>query len=181
METVQISFTFKEGTKPQDIAQKLRWHAGLLEGLSPKDAASIKNTSGAEVAEDEKLDSVPAPRGRPAKGPKTAKQRIAAAFGAGDDVGPLTDANDDIPVEDDSETETADDDFTDAPATKAEKGPVINLKDVNEACKAKMQAEGGGKSGREAVLAILKKKFKTQTLSDLDADQYAAVVKAMQV
>lgn len=45
METgLQITFTAKPGATNKDIAQALRFHAGLIEGLAPKEAASNENT-----------------------------------------------------------------------------------------------------------------------------------------
>lgn len=62
-----------------------------------------------------------------------------------------------------------------APKKKAKK---ITLDDVNDACKAR--AKAGGKKGRAEVLAILKKKFKTETISDISDDKYQAVIDAME-
>lgn len=55
MEGVQVTFNFREGVTPTEIATKLRFHAGLLEGMPPKSASSRKNT-GAEVEETETND-----------------------------------------------------------------------------------------------------------------------------
>lgn len=87
--------------------------------------------------------------------------------------------DDDAPeeVQDPSDEPEEDEDFTTPPPKKA-KVKALTSEDVNEACKARA-ARTGGKSGREEVLTILKKKFKTQSISDLKEDSYAAVIAAM--
>ncbi len=150
METMQITFNFKEGTKPADIATKLRWQAGLFEGLAPKEAASVKNTSAPAAEESDDDEDFGSKK-------KSTKERVAAAFESDDD-----DAG-----------------FTDAPPAK-KKAKKITLEDVNEACKARAKATGG-KEGRAEVLKILKKQFKTESVSSLDEDQYADVIEAMEV
>lgn len=52
--------------------------------------------------------------------------------------------------------------------TKAKK---ITLDDCNDAAKA-LASSIGGKPGREKVLALMKKHFGTQSVSELDDDQY---------
>lgn len=75
----------------------------------------------------------------------------------------------------DGDTSDDEDDFTGKSSKKAKK---LTLEDVNDACK-KRAAEIGGKEGRTQVLTILKKKFKTQSVSELKPDQYAAVIASM--
>lgn len=58
-------------------------------------------------------------------------------------------------------------------STKAKK---ITLDEVNDACKAH-----AGANGREATLAILKKKFKTESVAALKPEQYEACISAMAV
>lgn len=69
------------------------------------------------------------------------------------------------------------DDFTGeeklSPA-KAKKEKKITIDQVNDACKTR-----AGRSNRAEVLGILKKKFKTQSVSELKETQYADVIKAM--
>lgn len=57
--------------------------------------------------------------------------------------------------------------------------PKITLDDVNDACQERA-LRTGGKKGREEVLAILKKQFKTNSVSGLKPDQYGAVIEALQ-
>lgn len=75
--------------------------------------------------------------------------------------------------EDDEETE----DEEPAPRKRAKK---LTVDDVNDACKEYAREMGGGKDGKLEVLKILKKKFKTDTVTELEPDQYAAVIAAMQ-
>lgn len=57
----------------------------------------------------------------------------------------------------------------------AKKAPVkFTIKDVNEACKAKML-----KTNRAEVLGILKSKFKVASITELTEDQFGAVIKAL--
>lgn len=77
------------------------------------------------------------------------------------------------------ETEEASDDEDeeeDAPPKK--KAKKLTVDDVNDACKKKA-AKIGGKEGRNEVLKILKKKFKTTSVSELKPEQYAAAIAAM--
>jgi hypothetical protein len=53
--------------------------------------------------------------------------------------------------------------------------------DVNQACMAYAKAKGGGKVGRDKVLAILKKKFETDRISDIDPAKYEDVIKAFKL
>ena len=181
MSEIKLSFTFKEGSSAQEIATKLRWHAGLLEGMPKKEAASVKNTSAkakAAEVEDEELEDDEDEDFAPAAKKKAAKKKVAS-FDEEDE--------DEAEVEDDEETEEDDEDFTE-PAPKAKKkAPAktarkkkITVDQVNDACKARAQATGG-KAGRNEVLAILKKKFKTTSVSELKADQFEACIKAMAV
>lgn len=83
--------------------------------------------------------------------------------------------------EDESENEESESDESEDEEEKPVKKQAnkkITIETVNDACKAKA-AKIGGKEGRLAVLKVLKKKFKTETISDLKPDQYAAVIAAM--
>lgn len=80
----------------------------------------------------------------------------------------------------DDEEVHSDDDEEEAPVAKKTKAKKVTLDDVNDACKARA-ASVGGKEGRSEVLTILKKKFKTTSVSELKPEQYAAVIAAMEV
>lgn len=79
------------------------------------------------------------------------------------------------------EIEAEDDDFTSSPAAakKSAKAKKITIAQVNDACKAR--AKAGGKEGRAQVLSILKKHFKTQSVSEIKPELYAKVIQAMKV
>jgi hypothetical protein len=162
MENVlQIIIPFNGAATNLDMAAELRRRAGLLEGMSPKDASSRANTDSApsaksrkapaQVEETEEVESDDedfAPK-------KSTAKKAAASF------------------DDDEEN-----DEEEAPPKK-KKAPKISLDDVNDACKARAVEEGGGKTGRGIVVAILKKKFKTESVGELKPEQYAAVIEAM--
>lgn len=67
-----------------------------------------------------------------------------------------------------------------APPAKKEKVKKVTVDDVNDACKARAMVKGG-KLGRSEVLTILKKKFKTESVSELKPEQYAECIGAMAV
>lgn len=81
-------------------------------------------------------------------------------------------------TEDEAEVEeTEEEGFTEPePPVKKGKGKAkkVTMDDVNDACK-KLAA----KKGRPAVLAILKKKFKVESITALEEEQYADVIKAV--
>ena len=104
----------------------------------------------------------------------------------------VTPAKKAAPVEDeetyDLDTTSASDDDTDfmdvpdeddVPVKKTAaktKAPKLTDADVNTACKAYAKVHG-----KPATLAILKKKFKVQSILELKADQYAAAIEALEV
>lgn len=166
MEGIQLTFSFKEGTPPTDMAAKLRFHAGLLEGMPAKTAASRKNTDAPvkaapepEIEDEESEDEDFAPAAK-----KTKAKAAAASF---DDEDEETEA---VESEDEEEVEEAPKKKT---AAKAKK---VTLDDANDACKAH-----AAENGLKATKALLKKKFGTDTLSEVKPDKYAAVVAAMAV
>lgn len=167
--TMQITLTLPANADNASIAAALRMRAGIFEGQSAKDAASRKNTDGA----------------------KTTKKSAAAQTDSfdddtTDDIGDV-DASDDFDTAADEDTETldasddSDDDFTAPPATtkKTGKAKKVTIAEVNEACKAR--AKAGGKEGRAQVLKILKKHFKTESISEIKPEQYGKVIQAMAV
>lgn len=78
-------------------------------------------------------------------------------------------------------------DETDLPEEKEEeeepkpkkKAKKTTIDDVNDACREK--ARSLGKAGVAEVRKLLKKKFGTESISEIDDDQYDAVLKAMKV
>ena len=150
-------------------AESKEWLAGFerlvtrLEKLQPK-LATAKNVAQAEEDFDNEEDSTEEDDDF---GP--AKKAAKKANSFDEDEGESEEAE---------EVEAASEDDEDE-EEKPKKKKKISLEDVNDACKAKMKALGGGKAAREKVLNVLKKKFKTESISDLKAEQYAAVISAM--
>jgi len=64
-------------------------------------------------------------------------------------------------------------------APKKAKAKKVTLDDVNDACMARAMA--GGKNGFKEVKGILKKKFKTESISELEESQYQECIDAMAV
>lgn len=120
---------------------------------------------------------------------KAAAKKVAASF---DDEDEEEAASDDAPEADEEEEELApkkrgrprktsfdeEDEEEEKPTPK--KAKKLTADDVNDACKLRAKRNGGGKDGRNEVLAILKKKFKVTSVMDLKEDQYAKVIAAMQ-
>lgn len=86
---------------------------------------------------------------------------------------------------DDSDEETGveapatsgwEDDTEEAKPKKAAKAKKLTLKDVTEACKAYAQ-----ENTVAATKTLLKKKFKVNSVTELDEDQWADVIAALQV
>lgn len=173
LSTKTLTFQFSSGATPTDMAAHLRFQAGLLEGMEPKVASSVKNTS-AEVEAEE-----PAPkakRGRPAK-----ETKVAAAESFDEDE--ETEVEETETEEESFEEESFEDEEAEeeAPAPKKAKAKKVTLDDVNDACKAFARANGGGKEGRDMVLKLLKKNFKTTSISELAVEDYAKALKLLAV
>lgn len=100
--------------------------------------------------------------------PKKSAKKAASSFDDEDEEEETTAASDD------DETETTDEDEEEEKPKKAAKPKKTTLTEVNDACKAR-----AARTTRAEVLGILKKQFKVKSVTDLDAKQYADVVKAM--
>lgn len=70
--------------------------------------------------------------------------------------------------------ETSTDVEEQAPAPKAKKAPKLTIKDVNAAC-----LERAGQTSRKEVLTLLQKKFGVKSVTELDPETYATVIKTM--
>ena len=138
-----------------------------MEAAIGKTPAVTKTSPKADpVEETEESDFAPAPK----------KKAKAPSFEDQADEAPPKAKKAAAPVED----ETDENDFM-TPPKKATKAKKLTVDDVNDACKAKALAEGGGKVGRSKVLAILKKNFQTESVSELTPDQYAEAIEALEV
>lgn len=137
------------------------------------------------------LDGSPAALdGKPATSAKTTKTaapaKKAAAPPADDDDGFVTDDgsaepagfDDDAAAEEVTEEESFEEEPKKAAPKKGANGKAkkLTLDDVNDACKAHAAAKG-----RPSTLEILKKKFKTQSVTALKPEQYEACISAMSV
>jgi hypothetical protein len=173
METM-MSITIKvpQNADNASIAAALRMRAGIFEGMPIKAAASRKNTDAAPVAEE--VDETPEADEDEDFAPKKKTAGKKAAAAAFDD-----DADEDTSgaIADDEEE---DEGFMEAPAKKApaKKAKKLTVDDVNDACKERA-ARTGGKEGRAEVLALLKKNFKTASVSEVKPEDYEKLVKIM--
>lgn len=173
---MQLVINVKEGATAKDIATQLRWQANLIEGMEPKKAASTEATSATAT-----------------KSPATKKAAAPAAPAPAvveEDDDFKADADEASGFDDDDNDTVAEASFDDAaPEEVEEKKPAktaangsngkakkVTLDDVNDACKAHAQAKG-----RPATLAILQKKFKTQSVTALKPEQYEMAIAAMSV
>lgn len=160
------------GSNRVELVKNLRAFADNLDG-TPAD------TSGSVV--ERKVTAKPA-----ATKPTKAAAPVEEVEGDDDDDFVTDSAKNGESFDDDTTEESASfDDAADeeppkkaAPAkgTKAAAKKKITLDDVNDACKAHAQA-----NGRPATLAILKKKFKTESVTALKPEQYEACISAMAV
>ena len=161
---MEITYTIPDGSTGKEIAGYLRMQAGLLEGMTAKDAANRKNTDVAVESEDDEAEEVIISKS-PKKG---GLARIKAAASFEDEEDTTEESNND------------DESFDDEPAKPAKKAKAkkITADEVADACKAHARAN---KKGREGTLAILKNKFGVKGISELTPDQFGAVIKALAV
>lgn len=122
---------------------------------------------------------------------KSSKKKVQKAKDFDDDDDSEDDDSDSAGDEEDSDDaepeaseEDSDDDAESEPVKKKGKAKKLTSEDVNAACKerVKREIEDNGSSAKDAravVSGILKKKFKVSSVTDLDEDQFAAVIKAM--
>lgn len=150
-------------------AESKEWLADLtkqIDRLEKMQAENTVTTAGAVDTVEVEADEDFAPK-KPAK-----KSAAAKAF---------EEEAEEEETEESEETEEEEEEGFTAKVTKvgkAGKPKKLTLDDVNDACKGRAAATGG-KKGRGEVLAILKKKFGTESVSELKPEQYAACVAAM--
>ncbi len=157
--------------------------AGLTKQIDRLEKAvqSLKSVKPTAVEPDEEEAEEDDDEDFSAKPAKTGK-KAAADFD--DDEEETVEADEDAESEEAEEDVETDDDEEEAPpapakATRGRKPKKVTVDDVNDACKARARA--GGKNGRAEVLAILKKKFKTESVSELEEDQWQPCIDAMMV
>lgn len=139
--------------------------------------AFADNLDGTPATVDGEVAAKPAAKAKPAPAKK------AAPPPADDDDDFKAEVADDAGFDEADETEalSEEDGFDEPPAktakgTKTAKPKKLTLDDVNDACKAHAAAKG-----RKETLAVLQKKFKTQSVTALKPEQYEACVSAMAV
>lgn len=152
------------GAETKEFLADLTAQVDRLEELVKGGALDKKNTATVAPEEDDEEEATPVKKS--AKKSKVVEKEEE-------------DEEEDEEAEEEEDEESGDEEEEDE-APKKGKTKKVTVDDVNDACKARAAATGG-KEGRKEVLAILKKKFKTETVSDLDPAQYAACIAAMEV
>lgn len=91
------------------------------------------------------------------------------------------DDEDEEPAEEEDTDEDDDDEDEPAPvaAKKSKKTKAVDAADCSDAAKALLRAMGGQKKHRDAIKKLMKKKFKVESTSELEPEQYAAFVAFM--
>lgn len=145
------------------IVERMERAAGVAGGKSSKVAAAAEEEEAPAETEEEEEDFAPKA--------KKAAAKPTASFEEEDEE-PAAEE----PAESEEEEEEAD--FTTPPAKKA-KAKKFTVNDVNAACK-KRATKTGGEKGRDEVLAILTKNFKTKSVSDLTPEQFQQCIKLME-
>jgi len=171
MEMDRISVTVT-GANRVELAGKLRAFAdnfdGTPAGADGKVTKSAKTTKAAQVETTDEDDDF----GKADKKTKETKASKAAAASFEED-----DATEETVTETAEVTESEDDFMDAAPKAAAKKtAKKLTVNDVNTACKEKAAA-----TDRKTVLSILKKKFNVASVTELKAEQYGDVIKAMAV
>ncbi len=176
---MKLELALLAGAETKQFLVDLTKQIDRLEALSGKAATapakstavkSVKNTAPVdadEEGEESNEDDDFAPK------KNAGKKAAASAFEEDEDESEEAKASD----------EAGDDDegFMDAPPKKAPaKAKKLTVDDINDACKARAAATGG-KEGRTEVLALLKKHFKTSSVSEIKPDDYAKLIKVMAV
>ncbi|MDH4164711.1 MAG: hypothetical protein OEW15_18785 [Nitrospirota bacterium] len=166
MEMNKISVTVT-GSSRVDLVNNLRAFADNLDGTpAGTDGKVTGKTAAAKPAAAKKQAAPP---------PVDEDDDFKADDGGAEPAGFDDDAAEEAPAEEEGFEEEAPPKKA-APAKKTAAKKKITLDDVNDACKAHAAAKG-----RPATLAILQKKFKTQSVTALKPEQYEACISAMAV
>lgn len=175
----ELKIALLAGAESKQFLSTLTEQIDRLEGLIGKFPKTTgKAVSPADDGDGDDEESVEADdddEDFTAKPAKTVKKKAAAADFDDEDE------DEEAAVEEDEAVETEEEELPPPPPKKlAAKGKAkkISVNDVNEACKRRAAA-GGSENGRKEVLAILRKKFKTESVSALSEGQYQACIDAM--
>jgi hypothetical protein len=156
------------GENRVEIAGKLRAFADNLDGAPANADGKVAPSKTKKAAKPVEVDE---------------DVELETADSDDDDSDFVTDAASDDDGEAFDASDDEDDDFVSAPPPKKKaaegKAKKVTIAQVNEACKARAQA--GGKKGRDQVLSILKKNFKTESISEIKPEMYGKVIQAMAV
>ena len=138
------------------VVERLEAVGNTIKKGKAKDTADAEEESDSEEDED--------------FAPKPKKSKKANSF----------DEDEEEAAEEEAEEDSDDEEEEEKPAPKkAKKAKKVTSDDVNDACK-KLAKHIGGKDGIAKVKTVLKKKFKTDSVANLEEDQYAACIKAME-
>lgn len=162
---MQLEIKVLAGAESKAFLADLTKQIDRLERLGGTKTISTTVTGPAEPEAEEEEEFA-------AKPPKAKASAKAAGFDDDADDAPAAPA----------EPEEEEEDFTTPPAKTAKppKAKKVTLDDVNDACKAKAKSIGG-KAGREKVLVVLTKHFKTESVSELKPEQWAKCIELMAV
>lgn len=147
---MQITLTFEKNATPETIAHQLRMQAGIFEGLTPKQASARTNTAAGTIGADEDTESEDEDDDAPVA-KKTTGKKAAAAY-----------------EDDDADEE-------EAPKAKKGKSKKITMDQLNDAVKTFAKAQTG-KTGIVKARKLLMKNFDTESLSEIDEDQWQDVL-----
>ena len=168
----QLNISLLAGDESKKFLAGLTKQIDRLEALTAK----LPTAEAEEATEDEDEEElVPKSKKAPAK-------KAAAKFEDDDEdddaEADAEEETDEDETEEEAETEDEDDGDFKKPAAKKTAAKKLTVDDCNDAAKAKA-ASIGGKKGRETVLALMKKHFKTESVSELKPEQYAKFVEVM--
>lgn len=162
MNTKTMTISFESGASNESMARTLRMQAGLLEGLTGKEAASDKNTTTPAAAKPSKKKAPP-PVAEDEAEEDTEEEAISEEFETDEDEeGESFDEASDEEAEEEEEK----------PAPK--KAVKTSYKDVVAAAKAAM-----AKTTREKVLKHLKAKYKQASIKDVPEAKWPTLLKEL--
>lgn len=159
--TTQVTVTMKGVAHPKEIAQQLRFQAGIFEGMDGKAAASNENTgaNSAPLANGhDKTEKVnPAKTAKKASAVKKVEQQ--EEFNLEADSAEMIEDADPLGI-DESEEQTEE--------------PQVTKEDVIKALQAYVK-----KNDRDKAIKIVQKFAKSGAVKDLTPEQYPKVMKAL--
>lgn len=156
---MKLELAILAGAESKAFLATLTKQIDRLEALTAGVGATSTKTkkSAAPVDEDEEYTDADTDEEEAIAPRKKAAKKAAATF-----------------EDEDEETE---EDMDEAPVKKkSAKAPKLSLDDVNDACKAY-----AGEHSVKETRAILKKKFKVDSVNELESTQFAAVIAALAV